>query len=739
VAIASMLRLHAHGPLNLLDPLLLRCTQAGCLHPEPASAFLSNSQVLSCGTAENPYTALLSSLQELTYDLQLHLPKKQSTNSARALAAHVDAGERQDFSTDDMGDVYRAFTCGHTCLQVGCMDAQQVDKLADTSRFAWEDFGPLGEARLIAYAAPPTDAAIADQWFAERGFTFSRDYIEHYIAEVGEQTQRVVAELDEARASIATHQELLGHLGHIKSLDVNFDKLFSARYLHLHFGRMPAHRYRQMDQNDDLPCLFYAFDTTNKDCWCMYVCAEQDAQMVKERFANTYDFEPMHLPDAFTHGTAADVIRQLQEDIQADKATVAQLENRLCQLAASHAHGMLLTTLCLRQLHTAVDLRKYAVTDGETFHFFSFLPEAEAAMFTALCGSLPQVTLDTKPAEDTPAAEVPVLLKNTKLARPFEMFVGMYGLPEYTGLDPTPFVTGLYILLFGVMFGDVGQGLLLAICGFIFGRVKNSALGRIVGRVGLSSAFFGLLFGSCFGYEHWFDGMFEAIGLPWLPIHVMKPTTVSAIIIYSVLLGAALIVVAMGLSMFTFIKQKKPWKALLNINGMMGLMLYLGLWGFVGGMLLGRPLLPQPALLAMVAIPTVLLFFTEPLLRMLSREAPFEDGFGAFCIETLFEMFEVFMGLFSNTVSFLRVGAFTLSHAGMMGVVMLLAEGAGAGIGIAIIVLGNLFVMGMEGLIVGIQVLRLTFYEMFSRFYPGTGRAFEAVRVFETDTQSNQS
>jgi len=98
---------------------------------------------------------------------------------------------------------------------------------------------------------------------------------------------------------------------------------------------------------------------------------------------------------------------------------------------------------------------------------------------------------------------------------------------------------------------------------------------------------------------------------------------------------------------------------------------------------------------------------------------------GMFVVQGFFELFEVLLSYFSNTLSFVRVGAFAVSHAAMMEVVLMLS-GAEAGTpNWLIVVLGNLFVCGMEGLIVGIQVLRLEYYELFSRFYRGTGRAFK--------------
>ena len=96
-----------------------------------------------------------------------------------------------------------------------------------------------------------------------------------------------------------------------------------------------------------------------------------------------------------------------------------------------------------------------------------------------------------------------------------------------------------------------------------------------------------------------------------------------------------------------------------------------------------------------------------------------------FAIQTFFELFETLLAYFSNTISFVRIGAFAVSHGAMMGVVLMLSGAEKGTVNWFGIVLGNLIVCGLEGLIVGIQVLRLEYYEMFSRFYKGSGRMFK--------------
>ena len=132
----------------------------------------------------------------------------------------------------------------------------------------------------------------------------------------------------------------------------------------------------------------------------------------------------------------------------------------------------------------------------------------------------------------------------------------------------------------------------------------------------------------------------------------------------------------------------------------------------------------------LVGLPLVAIIFKEPLGRLLQRKRALEKGesVAMYLIEALVEGFDVVLSYATNTISFVRVGAFALSHAGMMGVVFTLAGAAKGEPNLLVLILGNLVVMGLEGLVVGIQVLRLEYYEMFSRFYKGSGKEFKPFR-----------
>ena len=137
--------------------------------------------------------------------------------------------------------------------------------------------------------------------------------------------------------------------------------------------------------------------------------------------------------------------------------------------------------------------------------------------------------------------------------------------------------------------------------------------------------------------------------------------------------------------------------------------------------------LPGGIVLAvMFGVPLLLIALKEPLTNKIKKKTEkMEQSKAMFVTQAFFELFETLLSYFSNTLSFIRIGAFAVSHASIMEVVLMLAGAESGHINWVVIVLGNLFVCGFEGLIVGIQVLRLVYYEMFSRFYKGSGREFK--------------
>ena len=308
----------------------------------------------------------------------------------------------------------------------------------------------------------------------------------------------------------------------------------------------------------------------------------------------------------------------------------------------------------------------------------------------------------------------------------------MYGLPSYDEIDPTIFVSIVYTVLFGIMFGDVGQGIVLSIVGYFMWKLKNMALGKILIPCGISSTIFGVIYGSVFGLENLLDGFYNKVfGLAEKPIDVMEPNTTMMILVAAISIGVVLIITSMIINIISSLKRRKYENGLFGPNGICGLIFYSSLvFGIVIQLIFKIKVITIPYIILLIVLPLVCIVFKGILAKIVTKDKNWKpESMGEYLLENIFEIFEVLLSYLSNTMSFLRVGAYVLVHAGMMLAVLALASMTAGIAHIIIFTIGNIIVIALEGLLVGIQVLRLNFYEIFSRFFEGEGRPFTPVTI----------
>lgn len=527
---------------------------------------------------------------------------------------------------------------------------------------------------------------------------------------------RIDAVKKQLEIMIVENEEAIVQLNHVDGLDVDFDDIFNCRYIQVRFGKLPKSNLSKLDYYESLPFIFKAFHEDDKYVWCMYMTGPDDAPEVDNIFTSLY-FERVFIPD-FVHGEYALAVNEVKAEADIAREQAKVLQGRIDKIINENIDELNRIYTIADQLNQVFVMQKYIVVIGDKQAITGFVPAKKVEKFKAEMEACQSVTIEVLPANSDVRLTPPTQFKNSWFAKPFRMFVEMYGVPAYNDADPTLLVALSYTLLFGIMFGDVGQGIILSLVGFIAYRKFNFKLGAVGMRLGISSTFFGVIFGSVFGNEEVLVPLFNA----------MSPDNTMTLLIAAICLGIVLILISMVFSVFLNTKKKNMGEALFSQNGLAGLVFYISILGLVVSMFLGLNIVNIVYVVCLIVIPLLLIFLKEPLCRKLEGHKMFPDGFGAFFVEGFFELFEVVLSFITNTMSFLRVGGFVLSHAGMMLVVYTLAGMVG-GVGeYIVLVLGNVFVMCLEGLIVGIQVLRLEFYEMFSRYYEGNGSPFKTIK-----------
>lgn len=543
-----------------------------------------------------------------------------------------------------------------------------------------------------------------------------------------EQLEQDFSKLEEEHATLTKElnycEACATQLEHFTTMDIPLRDLFDCEFVDIRFGRLPIENhaaalgYTQRAKT----ALFISFSTDEEYCWGMYLTPTAYTDGVDLAFASLF-FERLHVPDAAS--TPAQAMELLKEQLEPDMKRLREIEATLAGYWEQNNRLYDRVYTYLKEQSHLCDIRKYAALNGPRFILLGWVPKGELEGFQKQFEAMEGIELSVGSRDLPETLTPPVRLKNRWFARPFEFYTKMFGMPTWGEIDPTPFVAITYTLLYGIMFADVGQGLLLALIGYFFMyKKKGMALGKLLLPCGLSGAFFGLIFGSVFGYEHLLDPMYKAIGFGEKPIEIMDSENILTILFGAVGIGVALMVVALIISIYSALKRKNLGKALFSENGVVGLIFYLSAIVFALNLLLGLNI-PNIIPLLGLLVPLACLWIKEPLEKLANREKEWQpEGWGGALTQGFFELFEAVLSYVTNTVSFLRVGAFVLVHAGMMMVFMSLAEMAGGVVGIILVIFGNLFVLALEGLLVGVQSLRLEFYEMFNRFFEGAGREF---------------
>ncbi|MDR1099556.1 MAG: V-type ATP synthase subunit I [Treponema sp.] len=484
----------------------------------------------------------------------------------------------------------------------------------------------------------------------------------------------------------------------------------------------------------------------------------------KGRFAldselKKFSFTPITIPEGF-QGVPKELLvgletrlKNIQEDLERARKEKEGLKREwgpaIRELAASWLMASIVEELKekIRATQNAYVLSGWVPQDniGELAGKLSELTGGRVAIHTFNPEEMPEVTAGRK--------KVPVSLKHGAFVRGFEGVVFSYGAPLYGTIDPSPLVAFFFTLLFGIMFGDLGQGFVLLLAGFLTGKRGIKALKKFrkysspLIAVGISSMVMGFFTGSVFTNEELMTGPTLAItgffGHPVKRILTLMPlaehggsmTKLFYFFGFTIAIGVILNSAGLILNIINHLMRKKYEGALFSKTGLAGLLLF---WYaifialrciFLKGRFMWFDMLG-------LLLPVLCIFFGPLIWRLATRARPvLEHGLMVFIMEGFVGILETASIYISNTVSFLRVGAFALSHAVLSYIVFRFSEEIsglrfplGGGASLLILIFGNLVIILLEGMIVAIQVVRLQYYEFFSKFFAETGVEFSPFR-----------
>ncbi len=621
-----------------------------------------------------------------------------------------------------VGQIEQFDTVARLCLKSGVFQPENRAKTAGNKLTLTniEDADPY--AHTLQDLQKALDfAGIKPEYRDFSGYSGSEESLSESLQAFEEEMLSLQKEIEEKEKEIEQDTFIVSQLSPLKDLDIPLEDLFSFRYVSLRFGRMPRASYDKIMKHG-LPENTFLQTTTvdKKTVWCFYFCPRALRNRIDAYF-NALFFEREEISDT-AKGVPGAVIAEKTRLIENANKELSALYERYETIISSHKEHLLIAYSRYRFLSDAFALRKYAGRDAHLFYLYGWVPVRDARAFKEQMRGVENITVLSEDPVYDKSLRPPTKIRNPWGINFFEQFVNMYGTPEYNEIDPTFLVAITYTLFFGIMFGDIGQGLVLCLIGLFAWFKLKMPLGKIMTVIGVSSTCFGFFYGSLFGNEEIVKGF---------SYHVLEGDNTVFTLLFAAGVGILLIVGAMLLNIINGVRQRDFQKIFFDTNGLAGLVLFGGnVTALLITFLAHRRVYTPLTVILLIVLPILMIFLREPLGKLCAGDSDWRPAkFGEYCMENLFELIEVFLSFLSNTISYVRIGAFAVSHAGMMLVVVSMSRMIGGAGGVVVMVLGNILVIALEGLIVGIQGLRLQFYEFFSRFYKGEGRPYTPLKA----------
>ena len=503
-------------------------------------------------------------------------------------------------------------------------------------------------------------------------------------------------------------RQLSGSLQKFASLDLDLSRLRRrGRFLRIFVGTVPSANFDRLGRALSLTGFLAKSFFSGEGLDHVVVFGASQHQEDVQEVLNSADFRGLNVPAEFSGSPS-----QLRADLNRQNSEIDQrlgsLQRELAEEIDRHKPVLERAHALLVQARPYASLASVLRGKGGLVFMQGWVPAPRQAeivqrLETTLGSPFHVEFTDPEIAE---YESVPSLLRRSRLLQPFQALVRNFGVPGYQEVDPSGLFALSYILMFGMMFGDIGHGAVIALGGLLFWQ-RYPGVTIVAGLAGLSSMLFGFVYGSLFGYEHVIQ-----------PLWMSPMQDPPRVLLLAVIWGASFIVVANLLAIRNLLARGQTTAALYSGKGVAGLVFYLAAAYLAYAAVAGgggwfRYLL--------VLIPLAIIMGFQ---WRQSSGSRLERGMVVF-IEGL----EHVISNVSGTLSFLRVAAFSLNHIALAAAVFAIAGMLGSVGHWATVVLGNIFIIVLEGAIVAIQCLRLEYYEGFSRFFSGKGSAFEPLKL----------
>lgn len=547
------------------------------------------------------------------------------------------------------------------------------------------------------------------------------------LKELEEKIGPNMASISEKRKQVECIEALSKNLGYITK-HINFGLLNQMQYIKYEVGRLSRENRLHIKKNyENISELIFEIgeiEDSKENIYMVFYLSELEEE--SHRLLKSLNWQKLEIGNDLL-GDVRACKEENDKKLEIIKKQITILEKDIFEFKAGLMQRLSKIYSRMQLELKILEIKEHLIKGNNVFVLTAWIRARDYHKLEEQIASVTDkyVMMARKPSDLGNEVMPPTLLKNNWFFRPFELIVQLYGLPSYNEIDPTPFLAITFCLMFGIMFGDIGQGFIYFLAGVLIAKKIPIASG-ILKRLGASSMFFGLVYGSVFGLEE--IPILEDIAL----VHggPLNTTNIMPILVMGIIFGVVVLTVSFIFGIINALRRNDMEEAFFGKNGVTGYLFFLGL---IGTAICILGIIPVPVMIPIMVmiLMLVIMLFKEPLTHLIEGSRPLIKGDkGSYYIESGFEGVETILSTLSNSISFIRVGAFALNHAGLFMAFKVMATMVPDVFSkFMIIVLGNILILTLEGLVVFIQGLRLQYYEMFSKYFNGDGIAYNPLKI----------
>ena len=546
------------------------------------------------------------------------------------------------------------------------------------------------------------------------------DEISAKLEEISKNLEPLVAKKDELLEELKTKESIFSQIKDYFPLPIKKGAYYT--FLEVALGKIEEKNVPVLEKSlKDIPHLVYPVRRENK-ILCLVIGLRRDRAYIS-KVLKDLSFETVEY-DENSPVASRDLEMKLAVQLEEIKKNIEIANSDIKNFSDKVKDDLSKIQASITLKKTIIEAKKYSYITEKTVLISGWIPQNELERVQKELKNADSSAYieDRTPEEaNVPKDEIPVRLQHTKAFKPFELLIDSYGLPRYGTIDPTVFVAISFLLMFGAIFGDLGHGIVLALVSLFLRRSNSDKLKQasvLLLYCGISSSLFGVLYGSCFGYE------FKSL---WI-----KPMeNILEAFKISIIFGVSLMTLGILINLINCFRDKNYLKAVFDKAGLISGVIYWAGLGLVSKLFLEKEASTFPFLYLNLVIGGLLVIFFKPVVEIMLKHK--NDGLFVSFMESIIDMLEIVMGYLANTVSFIRVAAFSLAHAGLFLAIFelsgMLKDIGGGFLSMLVIIFGNILVMLLEGLVVGIQSLRLNYYEFFSKFFESGKKAYKPLTI----------